>query len=358
MSLFEDSKYVSLISGQLQVFKKIKDNVFNFRCPYCGDSQESEYKARGYLYPGDNGLHFKCHNCPESKPFYMFLKEQDAALFNAYTREKFMNGNSDKGGMSWQKRKKEQKEKRDASLGTSKPKFAVKPKPTEVFVDPVLQNLQNINQLPEGHPCRVYVESRKIPRYRWKDLFYTGDFQALAARFDPQAAERLVKYESRLVIPFFDKEKNVLAFQGRSLDPKCSLRYITIKKHQDYVKCYGMEYINEDYPVRIIEGPIDSMFVFNCVASADADLTRIGSKYDNKVLLFDNQPRNKSLLNIIDRAIKRGYPVVIFPEGFEGKDVNDLILDGMSAQEIDTLINNRTFTGLKAKLEFSKWRKL
>jgi hypothetical protein len=47
---FVDVKYINLISARFQKFKKIKNNLYNFRCPICGDSQKNKSKARGYLY--------------------------------------------------------------------------------------------------------------------------------------------------------------------------------------------------------------------------------------------------------------------------------------------------------------------
>jgi predicted restriction endonuclease len=44
---FVDVKYINLISARFQKFKKVKNNLYNFRCPICGDSQRNKNKARG-----------------------------------------------------------------------------------------------------------------------------------------------------------------------------------------------------------------------------------------------------------------------------------------------------------------------
>ena len=49
MNTFVDIKYIGLLSPNLSQFKKKKDGLYNFRCPYCGDSQKNKLKARGYL---------------------------------------------------------------------------------------------------------------------------------------------------------------------------------------------------------------------------------------------------------------------------------------------------------------------
>ena len=45
-----DSKFIGLVSSRLDRFKKVKANLYNFRCPICGDSEKQKNKARGYLY--------------------------------------------------------------------------------------------------------------------------------------------------------------------------------------------------------------------------------------------------------------------------------------------------------------------
>ena len=58
-----DSKYIGLVSSRLQ---KVKADLYNFRCPICGDSQKHKNKARGYMYPVKADMNFKCHNCGAS----------------------------------------------------------------------------------------------------------------------------------------------------------------------------------------------------------------------------------------------------------------------------------------------------
>ena len=37
---FTDVKYIGLVSSRFQKFKRVKNNLYNFRCPLCGDSCE------------------------------------------------------------------------------------------------------------------------------------------------------------------------------------------------------------------------------------------------------------------------------------------------------------------------------
>ena len=68
----------------------------------------------------------------------------------------------------------------------------------------------------------------------------------------------------RVVIPFYDVKGNVFAFQGRAFgieEPK----YITIKLDVNKRRVYGLDRLNMNEQVKIVEGPIDSMFLKNCL---------------------------------------------------------------------------------------------
>ena len=91
-----DSKYIGLISSRLPKFKRVKSDLYNFRCPICGDSQKNKSKARGYLYAVKANTNFKCHNCGASLSFNNFLKEIDPVLHKQYSLEKFKEGHTGK----------------------------------------------------------------------------------------------------------------------------------------------------------------------------------------------------------------------------------------------------------------------
>ena len=76
------------------------------------------------------------------------------------------------------------------------------------------------------------------------------------------------------------------------------------------------------------------------------------------VLIYDNEPRNKDICKQIDKCIEEHYSVVIWPEYIEEKDINDMILNGFSPDEIQDIISNNTFVNLRAKMEFINWKKV
>lgn len=87
-----DSKYIGLVSVRLEKFKRVKADLYNCRCPICGDSQKNKTKTRGYLYQIKNNTNYKCHNCGVSLSFNNFLKQIDPMLHKQYTLEKFKGG--------------------------------------------------------------------------------------------------------------------------------------------------------------------------------------------------------------------------------------------------------------------------
>ena len=95
MSLWIDQKYINLISVRLEQFKQKDRELFNFRCPVCGDSQRSKIKARGWIFNKKGKYRFYCHNCSASMTFSNFLKSLDVVLHQEYMKDVFIENNLD-----------------------------------------------------------------------------------------------------------------------------------------------------------------------------------------------------------------------------------------------------------------------
>ena len=121
-----------------------------------------------------------------------------------------------------------------------------------------------------------------------------------------------------------------------------------------------MDRVDLKKKVKVVEGPIDSLFLTNCVASGDANLSLTAKDVnaEKKVLIFDNEPRNKEIVKMMQDAIKLGYNVVIWPDKIVGKDINEMILNGLSPDEIESIISSNTFRGLEAQTKFVFWKKV
>ena len=335
MSVFIDRTFLLRASPKLQRFTQKKTDLYNFRCPLCGDSQKNKTKCRGFVYRKKDDYFYMCHNCSVSTTFYNFLKQVDESLIKEYQLERYRNG-TERGNYS----------KPDFSEAKEKP----------VFKERI--RLESIESLPEEHFAKRYIKSRKIPVVFESQLYFAPDFKQFVETLGIEK-EALHKDDQRLVIPFYDSKKNLIAIQGRALG-KSELRYITIKLDDDFDKVFGLDRINQDEMIYVVEGPIDSMFLENAVATADANLESITKLFDKSqvTLVFDNEPRNKQIVEKINLAIDNHFNVVIWPEFIDCKDINEMVLDGFSPDEIQDIISKNTFVNLRAKMEFVNWKKV
>ena len=320
-----DSKYIGLISSRLQKFKRVKADLYNFRCPICGDSQKHKNKARGYFYQVKTNTNYKCHNCGVSLSFNNFLKQIDATLHKQYVMEKFKEGHA--GGRNFV---------------VEEPKFN--------FKKPVFKKSLDLPRASEVPIATKYLEKRKIN----PNLFYfTSEFQKWT-NTHKQTFNNINKDESRVIIPLHDTEKNLIGFQGRSLGPN-SVKYITVMLNEDAPKIYGLDKIDERKPIYITEGPFDSTFVENSVAMCGSDLDIGSFGWSNYIWVFDNEPRNREIVERIDKTIGRGDKIVIWPKQIVEKDINDMVLSG---HDIMSILQSNTYSGLQAKVKFNNGKKV
>ena len=336
MSVHIDRTFLLRISPKLQRFTQKKQDLYNFRCPICGDSQKNKTKCRGYIFRKQNDYFYRCHKCQASFTFYGFLEKVDPELIKEYALERYKNGET--GHHNYKKPDFEE--------------FKTKP----IFKNKL--NLQSIAELPDGHFAKDYCISRQIPKDRLSSLYYAPDFKKFVEELGAEK-KNLVDDDKRLVIPFFDKNKNLIALQGRALGLS-KMRYITVKINGDDKKLFGIDRIDENKNIYVVEGPIDSLFLENAVATADSNLTSITEVFDKTkvTLIFDNEPRHKEIVKLMDKAIEEHYSVVIWPEYMEKKDINEMILDGFTKEELQDIIHKNTFVNLRAKMEFVNWKKI
>ena len=325
-----DVKYINLISPRLNLFTRKKADLFNFRCPYCGDSQKRKNKTRGYLFKVKNDFVFKCHNCGMGRSLTNFIKDQDSFLHDQYVMEKFKDGRTGKG------------------TTVPNPKFNFsEPKFNKSDVD-----LEKISNLNTSHPAREYLEKRGI-----KDLnyfYYCPKFKEWTNK-QKKMFDTLRQDSSRIIIPFRDKDGRLFGYQGRSLAPKAKMRYITIMLDEDKPKIFGLDRINYEKPIYIVEGPFDSTFIQNSVAMAGSDVDIRTFGWSDHIWIFDNEPRNREIVNRISKVISRGDKIVIWPQKIQQKDINDMHLAG---HDVQTLVESNTYQGLTATLKFNDWKKV
>lgn len=336
MSVYIDAKFVQLLGSRLERFKQKNSSTWTFRCPLCGDSKRNANKTRGHIYEKKDNLYFHCFNCEEGYVFGNFLRRVDPALYRDYHFEKFRGQNAPK-------------------LKDSPPVLfdgtGVALSGKKVSID-----LPTIASLKFFHPAKQFILKRKIPVERHEEIFYANDFKDFVDEIMPDNEKKLMRGEKRIVIPFYDSDYVLQGFTGRAIETS-SLRYIALKLYESNVKLFGLEKIRRDKPVFVVEGPFDSMFIENCIASMDSSLTSVIQHCLNCDFTFihDNQPRNKQIVAQTLKTIELGQKVVIWPRVIKEKDINDMVLADI---DVNFWIENRTFSGTRAKLELQNWKSI
>jgi hypothetical protein len=222
-----------------------------------------------------------------------------------------------------------------------------------------LISLKKISQLPPYHPAWKYVNSRKIPPiyhaiFRWNPSFMEWTNSLIPGKFSKDA---LKHDEGRIVIPFFNTHNHFFAYTGRSLSPMAEVRYITIVLNDEELLLFGTNKVDITKPIKVVEGPIDSTFLNNCIALAGSNinsLTKLAPS-DTFILALDNEPRASETKHKITRAIDQGFRVVIWPDNIKEKDINNMVLAGYSPDHIEYIMMSNVFEGLEARMKVEEW---
>ena len=319
-----DSKYIGLVSSRLQKFKRVKANLYNFRCPICGDSQKHKNKARGYFYQIKTNTNFKCHNCGASLSFNNFLKQVDSTLHKQYTMEKFKEGFTGRN-------------------------FVVD-EPQLEFTKPIFKKKLDLPRASEIPVAKNYLEKRNLDA---SQFYFAAKFKEWT-NTQKHTFDTIGRDESRIIIPMYDTDKNLIGFQGRSLGPN-SVKYITVMLQDEAPKLFGLDKIDDTKPIYITEGPFDSTFLENSVAMCGSDLDIRSFGWSSYIWVFDNEPRNREIIERINKTIDRGDQIVIWPSNILEKDINDMILSG---HNVKSIVESNTYSSLQAKIKFNNWKKI
>ena len=327
-----DDKYLGLISPRLEKFKKVRAGVYNFRCPYCGDSQRHKNKARGYIYRNKADYNFKCHNCGMTRSFTYFLKDRDRPLYDEYVMERYKEGLTGKGTVT-----------PEPKFIFSQPKFRKKD---------ICDELAKISELNTTHRAKKYLVNRGITEDTLSKFYYCPDFKRWTNKHKKIFSDT-EHDDDRIIIPLRDTEGNLFGYQGRSLDPTSKMRYITVMLDEDAPKLYGLENINTQKPIYILEGPFDSLFVENSVAMCGSDVDIRSFGWSDYIWVYDNEPRSREITDKISKSIDNGDKVVIWPSDIEHKDLNDMANYGINVKSV---VQSNVYQGLEAKLKLSNWK--
>jgi transcription elongation factor Elf1 len=327
--------------------------MWNFSCPYCGDSNKNKRKARGYIFAQKQRYAFHCHNCNINRHFEGFLKDNNLNLYNEYKVESFIEQGQEKESERFEQ------------------KYLVRLNE----IDSSFKKAKKISQLKHGHIAKQYIESRLIPTNLHNHLFWVPAFKAWTNTLISNKFENSKYDEGRIIIPFYDKKEKIFGYQGRSLQKDDPVRYITIMLDENKPRFYGLDTCDYNKDVFVFEGPIDSMFIPNGIASGGGDLFRELNQLDidkeNIVIVYDNERRHKDTVSKMRKSVARGYRVCFWPETIEEKDVNDMVMKRFGKQdhiptekikeygeELKGMIIQCAKQGLDAEVEMSAWSKI
>jgi len=346
--LWLERKYLSTVTPHLEVCKWKGDSTLNHRCLYCGDSQKNRYKARAYHFLVDQSFIYKCHNCGKSTSSMTFLKDHFPVQYKEYVKE-----------LLQEKHGKKNTNQRMPSSNA----FKFKPKTTESLnTDATKMTIENLKFIAkpaiESKVAREYLDNRKIPVESQKELWFVDSAQSLSFLSD-KYKDRPLGNNPRIVLPFI-KNGELVGVSGRAIDDS-PLRYLTMRFRDDDSLIFNIDKVNMTKTIYVTEGPLDSLFLPNSIAVGGSDFKKIDNAIkDNAIIIYDNEPRNKEILKKIDGVIDEGYRVCIWNDKrVEGlKDINNMIMSGMTSEDIVSIIDNCTTEGLTAKLKLKEYKRI
>jgi len=320
-----DQKYIRLISTQLRNYKEKKNDLINFSCPICGDSTKDKKKARGYFYLKQNKWQYKCHNCNVGMSAGNLIKSVNPDLWKEWKAEKFRT---------------------KYKVTKPKPKFnntLFKKKTVHV-------EMESLNNLEDDHVAILYVKSRSIPKEQWHRIFYTENINPIAKKL---GYDEKFPIADMIVFKFKNTDNNTTHIQGRYIDPESKqFRFVTLDVMKDQPKIFGQETIDPSKPIFVVEAPIDSLFLPNCISDAGSGLNK-KYNYNDVTIVLDREPKNPTIVKIMNKCIDMGNKITILPNNIIGKDINDYVKNGYDPLK---LIQENTYQGIQAKLKMTQFR--
>ena len=340
--LWLERKYLSRIVSLVELGKWENDNTLNHRCLYCGDSQKNQFKARGFHFTVGQSFVYKCHNCGHSTSSVNFIKDHFPVIHKEYLKE-------------WLK-EKGVKPKNQKMLSANEFKFT----PNEELLNMKKVDLSAVAfKVTDKVIAQEFVDSRQIPKERQEELWFTPQAQTLHL-LSNKYKDRVLGNDPRIILPFIREDGELVGITGRAINDS-PLRYLTMRFLDDVPLIYNIQNVDKTKTIYVTEGPIDSLFLPNSIAVGGSDFKKIDdSLKDNAIIIYDNEPRNKEIIKKIEEVIDLGYNVCIWNERrvSEFKDINDMVLGGLTQEEIVEIINSNTYSGLSAKAKLQEYKKI
>ena len=139
--------------------------------------------------------------------FNNFLKQIDSTLHKQYTMEKFKEGFTGR------------------NFVVDEPKLE--------FTKPIFRKKIDLPRASEVPIAKNYLEKRNLDA---SQFYFAAKFKEWT-NTQKHTFDTIGRDESRIIIPMYDTDKNLIGFQGRSLGPN-SVKYITVMLQDEAPKLF------------------------------------------------------------------------------------------------------------------------
>lgn len=329
--MYTQIEYIRRLGAQLTNFKEKKPREWSFSHSCETNHDHKKFKSRCGIFEAKDhtGFIIHCHHCGLTTSFLKFLKDNSPSLYDEY---------------------------RLSAYSVHAPAIVSKVIVPEVkLIDANLNGLIPVTALPKSTPVLDFLRRRKIPEDKYNLLYVAKHFFQWATYYKPEFKD-LKDTSPRLILPYFNLHGKVIGFTARSFNPTETLRYIHLRIDHDYEFIYGTERIDPTKTIYAVEGQIDSLFISNCIAVGGAHYNTpfMQSIKTNCIIIPDSDwKRNKQVAQQVKKVILDGFKICFVPDTIKGKDVNDWIKNGLGYINMMKMIEENSYSGLKAELEFA-----
>lgn len=331
-------QFIEEAGRSLEGFRKVRDGLYNCRCPICGDSATDETKRRGYfIQHPESGWSYYCHNCGAAQGVKWFLKTTDEELYRRYCLAAFKSG-------------------KDLSFATKRPEIkAMSIEEQKILGSRLLVRCSNLDA---DHPCSQYLKKRMVDSEMASHIFWTDDFRKLVDGACRGKYEISKLPEKGIVFPVRNFDLHLVGWQVRDIEAQDKRRRFatcTVDGSSGSL-CFVPRRLDKTKPVFVVEGCIDALFIRNSVARLQAALWKFAPEGMQCIYFNDQEPRNREVAKEVKQCVKRGLRTVLLPSAFQEMDVNDLVLKaGMKPEQIEEAFLEYSWSGLQAEVKYAKW---
>ena len=315
---------------------RLSEHKFNFKCNVCGDGH---HKKRGYLVfdTSRDLIYYKCFNegdcaaAGDGNTWHAsrWLKFTDKNLYSAYRSELKESRVKRIGKLRFKTEKSAQNcptspgshsEPVSAKVAITTrvpPKVAQNSSLELTDIEREFSSFLPIKKCPDNlkEPVKKFCLGRMLPKERIKEFRVAVNG----------------KYRNRIIIPTFDENHKLIYFQARALLGQTPKYLNSVAPRENVI--YGLDRVDKSKPVIVLEGPIDSMFVENGVATMGCSYSKeVQSKLDqmNCLYLMDNDRAGNSKSR---ELLQTGHKVFLWTKFLRGncldknlKDLNEYVV--------------------------------